>query len=85
VVNPAYLLVSKPTWDVMDLKRGRNARCDGAVTPSRSEGLGFYLHCHVHGAIFNIRLTVDPRLTAANVVSGSHRLQPAGMRKYRSF
>src|SRR5271154_6812442 len=38
----------KPTWDVMHLKRGRNTRCDAAVTPSRSEEVGFPFSCHVH-------------------------------------
>jgi hypothetical protein len=30
------------TWDVMHLKRGRNARCDGAMTPSRPEWTGVF-------------------------------------------
>jgi hypothetical protein len=56
--SDSYVERAKPTWDVMHLKRERNARCDGAVTPSRSRWTRvFTSSCHVHRRTFNVRLT----------------------------
>ena len=52
----------------MHLKRGRNARCDGAVTPSRPDGRGFSLQLpRPPPRSCNVRLTSTPAVRYAPI------------------